>query len=1050
MPQLRSGFLMNTSEWRTTGTQPRGKTAGWWSIGLVLVFFASMAHGQAASGTQAAPAPAAPAPSVSTNVDEVTLDLVVHDKRHKPVLDLKPEDVAVTDNGNPVKLNAFRLVRGDANAGHMVTLVFDRLEGPIAKSARLMAEKILKALPKGDYSFAVMDIGGRLRLLQGFTEDRTAVDQAVTLATESNVSRLESTLSQGVSMATDKAEPERAKAAEKVEKNLIAIARTGVDSSGRHVDVKERARAQTVLKALQDARLIVQDQHENRALAGILALVRSQQQLTERKAVIYFTLNQLLDSGSKEMLKTIGGAATMSGVTIYTVDLDAMNIAGQRTMENALANGQQPYEPQRVATSAYTSVLPMQQQGSGAIAGAPSMQGAVWGQAQDMQMATDFMRGNNEDPNQFREIKSPMSDLSKNTGGLYIDAQVSVKGPLQQMIQDMTTYYQASYTPPAQEYDGTFRTIGVKPIRAGLDIRTKTGYFALAPSAEAGIRPFEAPLLKVLSQPQLPNDMNFHAAILQFGELPDGNTSTLAVEVPISQLQTKEDTQTKLDSAHVSIVAQIKDKSGTVVEHFAEDITRRGALESSGADKSAAITLQRHFMAIPGQYVMEIAVLDRLSGRASAQRVDFEIPQVQGGPSLSDMVLVRKVDAYHEEDDPLEPMRYEKSKITPNLSAQLPGKANSVSLFLILHPDPKTSEPATLEMEVSRNGVAGRRTPLPLPIQSSVGGNAIPYMANFRATSFTPGIYTVKTTMTQGGKTAGRELSFFVPGDVQANAQAGAGAAAVADLKLEPAASDLHPATQLVITALANPMPAPTLDEIQAMIADARQRAVGYADALPNFMCVEVTDRSFDPNGSGRWKHRDTISELMRHFGKEEMRTVLEVDGKPAANSEHEAIQGPTSTGEYGSVLGAIFAPSAKADFSWKETDTLGDGTVQVFNYKVAKENSNFSVRGLNGEEPFVTFHGLVFIDSATRGVRRVTLVADDLPKDFPTVATSISVDYDYVVINAHDYLMPVSAEVSLKKKAHHETDLNTKEFRNYRRFASNVKILNFTPLAKQ
>jgi hypothetical protein len=34
-----------------------------------------------------------------------------------------------------------------------------------------------------------------------------------------------------------------------------------------------------VLKALEDAQLIVQDQHANRSLAGILALVRSQQQL---------------------------------------------------------------------------------------------------------------------------------------------------------------------------------------------------------------------------------------------------------------------------------------------------------------------------------------------------------------------------------------------------------------------------------------------------------------------------------------------------------------------------------------------------------------------------------------------------------------------------------------------------------------------------------------------------------------------------------------------------------------------------------------------------
>ena len=186
----------------------------------------------------------------------------------------------------------------------------------------------------------------------------------------------------------------------------------------------------------------------------------------------------------------------------------------------------------------------------------------------------------------------------------------------------------------------------------------------------------------------------------------------------------------------------------------------------------------------------------------------------------------------------------------------------------------------------------------------------------------------------------------------------------------------------------------------------------------------------------------------MRYLDKGETRTVLEVDGKPPASSEHESLEGPYSTGEFGGVLSAVFAPSAKADFHWKETDTLGDGTVQVFDYSVAKENSSFSVRGSYGDEPIVSFHGLVFIDSATRSVRRISLMADDLPKDFPTHATSIAVDYDYVVINGHDYLMPVAAEVS-QKKGRHEADLNTIEFRNYRRYASSSRILNFTPVKK-
>jgi VWFA-related protein len=1007
---------MNTSEWRTPGPEPREKTAGWWFVWLLMVFLASSAHGQTASGTQSVPATAAPAPTVNAVVDEVSLDMVVHDKKHKLVLDLKPAEIAVTDNGTPVALNGFRLVNGDANTGHLITLVFDHFDGAVARSAQNVAGKLLKMLPAKGYSFALLDFTGRLRLIQGFTDNRGAVADAVRIVTE-------------------KEDTDRTSAAAVAEKKLIAIARTGADPSGKHVDVNVRAYYQTLLAALSDAQRIRQDQHTLPTLAGLLALVRSQQRIAERKSIIYFTQNRQMDSAAKDMVHTVAGAASQAGVSIYVIDMNALGASEQSEMAQAMS-------AQNIAFNPTPQVVP----GSGGLATTtPLQQAQPTAPSTNLAAITDF---NRQWVNPFSEIKSPLADLAKNTGGAYIDAQNNLKKPMQQMQQDMTTYYQASYVPPIQEYDGSFRTINVKPMRAGLDIRAKTGYFALAPSAESGIRPFEAPLLKILSEPQLPNDMNIHAAVLQFGELPDGNANTLAVEVPVSELQTKEDTHTNLYSAHVSIVAQIKDQSGTVIEHFAEDIVRRGALESIKTDKSSAITLQRHFTAVPGHYVMEAAVLDQSSGRASAQRAEFEIPSNASGPSLSNIVLVRKADAFHDEDDPLEPLRYEKSKLTPNLSAQVPDKTNSVSLFFILHPDPKASAPATLDMEVSRNGVAGHPTPLPLPVQSSDSGDAIPYMANFRASSLAPGLYTVKATMTQGGKTAGRELSFFVAGDVPANAQAGAGSAAAPDLKLEAATSDLHPASQLVITALTNPMPPPTPEEIQALIAGVRQRAVGYADSLPNFMCVEVMDRSLDPTGTGMWKHRDTVAELLLYRDKAETRTVLEVNGKPPSSSEHEALEGPISTGEFGEVLNAVFAPSAKADFHWKETDTLGNGTVQVFNYSVAKENSVFSVRGSNGDQPTVSFHGLVFIDSATRGVRRITLVADNLPKDFPTHATSIAVDYDYVVINAHDYLMPVAAEVSLKQ-GRHEADLNTIEFRNYRRYASNTRILNFTPLAK-
>src|SRR5690242_12461083 len=60
----------------------------------------------------AAPAAAAQTPTVKATAEEVLLDVVVRDKKGKPITDLKPEELTVSDNGAPQTLTNFRLVRG--------------------------------------------------------------------------------------------------------------------------------------------------------------------------------------------------------------------------------------------------------------------------------------------------------------------------------------------------------------------------------------------------------------------------------------------------------------------------------------------------------------------------------------------------------------------------------------------------------------------------------------------------------------------------------------------------------------------------------------------------------------------------------------------------------------------------------------------------------------------------------------------------------------------------------------------------------------------------
>jgi VWFA-related protein len=974
---------------------------------------------QATASQTPAPATTAPqaiaTPAIVTTVDEVTLDMVVRDKKNKPVLDLQPGDVTVSDNGSIVKLSDLRLVKGASTADHLITFVFDRLEPSAANNARDIAGKILKMVPAQGFSFSVLSVQGRLRLFQGFTSDQAAVMKAIATVSERD-------------------ENAKADAAALPEKNLIAVAQTGADPSGARVSADERSVARVMLAALEESQRIVQDQHCQPSLAGLLALARTERQITGRKVVIYFVQGMQLDSNAKDMLPSIIGAANRAGVSIYPVDANAVDEqAGEGLVASAAIAAAAPgirsgaAGPSTSGSGSATQTLPQLPQG-------------MISQIADTLTKVEF--------DGLSGFKNPLAELAGSTGGAYVAASSSLKKPLQQMIEDMTTYYEASYSPPIQEYDGKFRPVAVRPVRKGLKIQSRAGYFAVPSGNTSGPRPFEMPLMKILGDAQLPNDLKFRSGVLRLGDLPDGNANTLVVEVPLAELEMRQDPNADLFSAHVSIVAQIKDKAGVVLEHFGEDVPRHGALQSMDAARTEAITLQRHFIAGPGQYTLEAAILDRNNGKASAQRVDFEIANPPAGPSLSDLALVRRTDPISAETDLLEPLRYENGRVVPDLSGRVPPEAKNISLFFMVHSDPQASEQPRLEMEVLRNGESVGH--MPLQLRKSSGQAAIPYMASIRASSLAAGNYEAIASLTQDGKTNERSVSFRVEGPELASAGAMAGtnaasgssndASPVSDAKVESPASDSHEAHQLIITALPDTATLPpTADELQTIIGEARSRALGYSAALPNFICVEVTDRSVDAAGTGKWRRRDTIAELLRYHDNAETRTTLEINGK-RTTTERAGLKGPLSLGEFGGVLNAVFQPSSKTDFQWKETDALGGGTVQVLSYRVSPENSTWGLAGEANWKVDPAFHGLVYIDAATKGIRRITLEADDLPHDFLIHSASIVVDYDYIAIGTHDYLMPVRGSVSMRE-GKRQAVLNEMEFRNYRRYGSKVSI---------
>ena len=162
------------------------------AIALLAASIRPSAQAPAAGAQQ----PAKPGYTFGAQSSLVLLDIVVRDKKGRPVRDLDPKDVQVFEDGARRDLTAFRLVEGRASAElvgaseaaglqpdpsrqvSLVTFVFDKL----MDGRQLAAQAALDFLANhtADNVFmSVWTIDQRLELRQDFTRDAYALKQAI-------------------------------------------------------------------------------------------------------------------------------------------------------------------------------------------------------------------------------------------------------------------------------------------------------------------------------------------------------------------------------------------------------------------------------------------------------------------------------------------------------------------------------------------------------------------------------------------------------------------------------------------------------------------------------------------------------------------------------------------------------------------------------------------------------------------------------------------------------------------------------------------------------
>lgn len=270
----------------------------------------------------------------------------------------------------------------------------------------------------------------------------------------------------------------------------------------------------------------------------------------------------------------------------------------------------------------------------------------------------------------------------------------------------------------------------------------------------------------------------------------------------------------------------------------------------------------------------------------------------------------------------------------------------------------------------------------------------------------------------------------------------GAGPRTLEALRVLQAASSSLPAPELTKTAMDGPpQPAPPSEEEQArIIAEARTSALDYTSRLPDFVCLQITRRFVDPSGLEMdWLKYDEVKTRVAYVEGKENYELVSVNNRTAEGRSMEDIGGASSTGEFGSILAALFAPRTNARFTWARHSLLRGHAVYVFHFRVPKARSQWTLSWEKTQRIISGYGGLVYIDKESERVLRIQMNAENIPPAFPITAAGTRLDYDYIDISGNPFLLPLKARVTMRSGR--DITRNDVEFRLYRKFSAEATI---------
>jgi VWFA-related protein len=392
-------------------------------LSLLLIAPAALATAEQEPAQQSQPASSADKPAFTTGTATVVLDVVVRDKKGRPVTDLRPDEIEVAEDGIRQTIEGFKRietlaptvegaaapVQPDATRQlSLVTLVFDQLGESGRRQAQRGAEAFLERGLRGNTYVAVFRVDQRLSMVQAFTNDRAKLKGAIASSTSGTFTGI----------TDDKAALERATNELQQLAGLDNVSGPGAASQGG--GFAARAQAQALSNMLRMAKELQRQQNGTTSLYPLIALVKGQQTLAGRKTMLYFTERLDVPPNLDAVFRSVISEANRANVSVYAID--ARGLSAEQEMADARAALD---DARNASQSSMTS------RGSGPVSKE---------QVKVSETAQGALRAS---------VEGVLRDLAEGTGGFVIANTNNFKPGAEKIAADIASYYQLSYVPAA-------------------------------------------------------------------------------------------------------------------------------------------------------------------------------------------------------------------------------------------------------------------------------------------------------------------------------------------------------------------------------------------------------------------------------------------------------------------------------------------------------------------------------------------------------------------------------------------------------------------------